>query len=74
MLDHLIEIGVDHDVAIDVEKSPMDNSPEVPSENGLGVVCVTDGKMKLLVVCSEYPRTGFVDYADKAGAFSPGAS
>src|SRR5262249_9683847 len=75
MVDALIEVGVEHHAAIDVQKPPPGSLLEVPAEHGFGVAIFDAGssEMNLLVVRSEDPRAGFVDHAKDAVACGQGA-
>src|ERR1700722_19545828 len=67
MLEELIEIGIEHDAATNIQKSPTVGLLEVPAEHGVGdaTMAVVDGQTDLLInsfgtpmrrFCRSHPR------------------
>src|SRR5262245_45495785 len=76
MLDALIELGVEHHAAIEVQKPPPVVFLEVPAEHGFGAaILAADGReMNLLVARLKHPCAGLVDHAEYAVALGRRAS
>src|ERR1700733_8635934 len=66
MLEGLVEVGIEHHAAIEVQQAPTVTFHEVPAEEDVGAatVATVDSQTDLPITCLKDPRAGFVDHTN----------